>query len=125
MRKIAIVFSLVCLTIPALAEGEISVLFSELKDNAKICDELPSQIDKIKLSAGIGIGTGAVGTVGGATAAVTGVMKSKQDKKAGEVRALLAMNKDDFGKAVDDGRVGKFFEDLKAPKGSDANREAL
>ena len=125
MNKIAVIFSIACFTVPAVADDEISVLFSELQNNAKICDELPSQINKIKLSAGIGIGTGAIGTIGGTTAVVTGMMKSKQDKKASDIRALLAMNEDDFEKAVDQGKVTEVFKNLTNQNDTENNKAAL
>ncbi|MDR1826529.1 MAG: hypothetical protein LBQ49_02445, partial [Rickettsiales bacterium] len=52
------------------------------------CNGLTAKIDSVKTMAGIGIGAGAVGTIGGGVATVTGVMKAQNDKqivdKAGE-----------------------------------------
>jgi hypothetical protein len=84
-----------------------------LQNSAKVCTELPSQIDKIKVFAGVGIGTGVVGTIGGATASITGIMKSKQDQKAAEMKDLLAMSDEEFSKAVESGKVKEFFSGIK------------
>jgi hypothetical protein len=48
------------------------------------CTALPEQINKVKLMAGISVGAGALGTIGGGTAVVTGVIKWTNDKKIDE-----------------------------------------
>ncbi|MDR1027650.1 MAG: hypothetical protein LBL46_04510 [Rickettsiales bacterium] len=62
------------------AADEIKARFALSFNKARqACPIVIDKINAIKVSAGINVATGVVGTIGGGTAAVTGFMKDKQD----------------------------------------------
>jgi hypothetical protein len=79
------------------------------------CTGLGEKIDSVKIMAGIGIASGAVGTIGGAGAAIVGFMKDDKDEKIkgmenpdkteARMKELLAKEKDKTIKSTSDEAV--------------------
>lgn len=86
MKKVMLIIWAI-FAVPAYADddaviNEIKSRYNASHEKAKgLCAELTEQIDKIKIMAGIGIGVGAVGTIGGGAATVAGIMKAQSDDK--------------------------------------------
>ncbi|MDR1071638.1 MAG: hypothetical protein LBL21_03280 [Rickettsiales bacterium] len=70
--------------------NEIRGDYQRILENARnACSGIAGGIDKIKIAAGVGIGAGAVGTLAGGAAVVSGVMKAENDKKIDELNQKL------------------------------------
>jgi hypothetical protein len=79
--------ALLAIVIPAAAQADAAVdeimgrYNASLGEARAVCAALPEQIDKVKLMAGVSLGAGALGTIGGGAAVVTGAIKWNNDKK--------------------------------------------
>ena len=92
-----------------------------------VCTGISSDIDQIKLRAGIGIGTGAVGTIAGGTAAVAGIVKSKTDAEMFNRANYLAnqADKEEFAAAIQSGEISSLIEQMLSEEGEGVKFQAM
>ncbi|MDR1027472.1 MAG: hypothetical protein LBL46_03595 [Rickettsiales bacterium] len=86
MKKLLIFILSAGVAGPATADGaasEIKARYDGSYAEARaVCAGISAKIDGIKIMAGVGIGAGAVGTIGGAVATIAGILKYSRDKIA-------------------------------------------
>ena len=85
MKKIVLILTFILFAAPAAADADVAEIIERynisLGDARAYCSGLSEQINSIKALAGIGVGAGAVGTIAGTTALVTGIMKYNEDQR--------------------------------------------